>query len=75
MADSQAKVEAETLDETLRDAKALVDTLADFRKHWSITLADSQAEVEAETLGDNLSDAQALVHRLADSQAEVGAKT
>ena len=55
MAGSQAEVEAETLDNTLSDGKALVDTLA-----------DSEAEVEEETLGDTLSVAQALVHTLAD---------
>ena len=48
-------MEAETLRDTLRDAKALVETLD-----------DSLSEVEAETLGDKLSDAQAMVETLAD---------
>ena len=55
LADSQLKVEKETLGDNLIDAEALVDTLA-----------DSEAEVEAETLGDTLSNSQALVDKLAD---------
>ena len=48
-------MEAETVGDTLSDAQALVDRLA-----------DSLAEVEADTLGDTLSNAQALVDTLAD---------
>ena len=77
-------MEAETLGETLRNAKALVDTLGAWQadveretlgdtqsdaKELVDTLADSEAEVEAETLGYNLSDAQALVHRRAGVSA------
>ena len=53
--DSEAEVEAETLDDTLIDVQALVDTLA-----------NSQTEVLAETLGDRLSDAHAQVDTLPD---------
>ena len=48
-------MEAETLRDTLRDAKALVEPLD-----------DSLSEVEAEKLRDTLSDAQAMVDTLAD---------
>ena len=57
-------MEAETVGDTLSDAQALVDRLA-----------DSLSEVEGETLGDTLSDAQALVHTMDDSQAKVEAET
>ena len=68
-------MEAETLGNTLSDAQALVDTVA-----------DSLAKVEAGTLGDTLSNAKALVETLADfrkywsitladSHAEVEAET
>ena len=48
-------MEVETLADTMSDAQALLDSLA-----------NSLAEVEAETLGDKLTDAQALVKTLAD---------
>ena len=51
---------AETPGDTLNDAQALVDTLA-----------DSVAEVEAEAAGDTVSDSEALVDTLANSLAEV----
>ena len=48
-------MEAETLSDTLSDAKALVDPLD-----------DSLADVKAETPGDTLSDAKAMEDTLAD---------
>ena len=56
-------MEAETLGDTLSDAQALIDKVA-----------DSLAEVKVDTLGDTLSDVQALVETVADSLAEVVAE-
>ena len=50
-------MEAEKLDDTLIDAQALFEKLA-----------DSLAEVKAETLDDKLSDKQAMLETLADLQ-------